>query len=329
MVQHEASCTLRREVCGWCSASFPFAVAFAHKLTCARRPAFRCSNVVSCDAAFGSKAEQLKHASVCIHRVVVCPYKHSLGCSFSCEEQHMAAHSADAALHLTLALDNQKRDCTAIMEEAEATGNFANVSVIPRLVGLGGSLGFADSFKTHIITECAKITSPDQEMVGNTTVTDLIAAHGKYATIVRQNFAGDALFGQALKDAFAELVNCKKIEMADLISTHCHQILKKDSVSLRSLSLPLSSLHNSRGHSPDHCAIAVAIVRSQFEFVRQRNATQSFCRRNAIVLQTQRNRSANATQSLRYRCGIDVILLRYRCGIAVKSHRSRCGIVEI
>jgi hypothetical protein len=225
--QHEASCALRREKCPWCSLWYPFESAFSHRLACGCRPSFHCTNVAACDAAFHMRKDREYHERICIHRIVLCPYKQSLGCSYSCVHQHMAAHSADAALHLTLALDNQKRESSLIIA-ALASGNFRDVEQGCLFRLTGGSQHFADFFKNHIVVECAGIISASLDNEEK-LVSDLIEAHDRYVDIVSRTFAGDACFSQALTDAFVELVNRECLGwsgMHYLISAYCDRFLK-------------------------------------------------------------------------------------------------------
>lgn len=62
-------------------------------------------------------------------------------------------------------------------------------------------------------------------------IKDLLFVHGKYTTMVHDQFQSNALFQKALKDAFVELVNqdAGKWKTADLIATFCDRLLKAGS----------------------------------------------------------------------------------------------------
>ena len=59
-------------------------------------------------------------------------------------------------------------------------------------------------------------------------VKELLALHDKYRGVVNKEFAGNALFQKALKEAFVEFVNRSvgKFSSADYMSTFCDRILK-------------------------------------------------------------------------------------------------------
>mmetsp|Transcript_70999 Transcript_70999/g.199257 ORF Transcript_70999/g.199257 Transcript_70999/m.199257 type:complete len:522 (+) Transcript_70999:189-1754(+) len=59
-------------------------------------------------------------------------------------------------------------------------------------------------------------------------VKELLALHDKYIKVVNEQFAGNALFQKALKEAFVDFVNrdVGKFTNADLMSSFCDRILK-------------------------------------------------------------------------------------------------------
>lgn len=59
-------------------------------------------------------------------------------------------------------------------------------------------------------------------------VKSIIELHEKYIGVVKQDFAGHALFQKALKDAFVEIVNKNigQFTNAELMSTYCDRVLK-------------------------------------------------------------------------------------------------------
>lgn len=62
-------------------------------------------------------------------------------------------------------------------------------------------------------------------------IKDLLAVHDKYLNMVNEQFASNALFQKALKDAYTKLVNqdSGKEKTADLVASFCDRLLKKGS----------------------------------------------------------------------------------------------------
>jgi cullin 1 len=123
----------------------------------------------------------------------------------------------------------------------------------------GGLDAIADAFRGHIVNVCnekidqrvvrieaesgASVAADDPQFV-----KDLIAVHGKYVLMVREQFMSHALFQKALKDAFSLIVNknpnCAtsqasmadvnahdgKVKTAELIVTFCDRLLKSGSI---------------------------------------------------------------------------------------------------
>jgi len=90
-------------------------------------------------------------------------------------------------------------------------------------------------------------------------IDDLLKHHEKYATIVKVQFENDALFQNALKDAFTHIVNMapeeeggKKIKTtAELLATYCDYLLRNDKLGDENTDSLLDGLVNLFGYLSD------------------------------------------------------------------------------
>jgi cullin 1 len=89
-------------------------------------------------------------------------------------------------------------------------------------------------------------------------IDDLLKHHEKYAGIVKNQFDNDALFQNALKDAFTHIVNMspdeesKKVKTtAELLSTYCDFLLKSDKLGDENTDQLLDGLVNLFGYLSD------------------------------------------------------------------------------
>jgi hypothetical protein len=96
IAEHGVICQFRKEACSYCNTNVQVRVMEVHKTTsCNRRPVV-CLNGCAVTYAYEDAAQ---HVAVCPKQDIVCPYSTTLGCSFRCARESMAAHAGDASVH--------------------------------------------------------------------------------------------------------------------------------------------------------------------------------------------------------------------------------------